>query len=67
MANLDGYELNAGVNISILAGSVGAGQLKFTSVQPPVGQFSINLDHRYFGDEAQGGKQLWSPGDQGIQ
>ena len=45
-------ELNAGVNISLLGGSVGAGQLKFTGIQPPVNEFSINLDHRYFGDEA---------------
>jgi hypothetical protein len=46
------FELNTGVNISLLGGSVGAGQLKFSGIQPPVNEFSINLDHRYFGDEA---------------
>ncbi|MBK8502577.1 MAG: outer membrane beta-barrel protein [Saprospiraceae bacterium] len=48
------FELNAGINISLLGGSVGAGQLKFSGIQPPVNEFSIDLDHRYFGDEAKG-------------
>ena len=46
------FEFNAGFNISLLAGSVGAGQLKFTGVSPVVDEFTLNLDYRYIGDDA---------------
>jgi hypothetical protein len=46
------FELNAGVTVSILAGSIGAGQLKFTGLNPAVEEFSLNLDHHYFSDKA---------------
>lgn len=46
------FEINAGINISLLAGSVAAGQLKFTGTNPVVDEFSLNLDYRYLGDDA---------------
>ena len=45
-------ELSAGVNVGILVGSTGGGQLVFDSDDPPVESFTLNLDHRYFADEA---------------
>jgi len=46
------FEVNTGVTLSVLVGSLGAGQLKFTGLNPPVDEFSINLDHHYFSDKA---------------
>lgn len=52
------FELNAGLNISLLVGSVAAGQLKFTGTNPVVNEFNLNLDYRYVGDEAREANQF---------
>ncbi|MCB0665098.1 MAG: PorT family protein [Saprospiraceae bacterium] len=52
------FEINAGISISLLAGSVGAGQLKFTGTSPVVNEFNLNLDYRFLGDEAREASQF---------
>jgi hypothetical protein len=44
-------ELNGGFNVGLLVGSSGTGQLRFTGDDPPVDEFSFNLDYRYYRDE----------------
>ncbi len=51
-AKLGRFELDAGVNIGLLAGSTGGGQLTITGTNPSTEPFTFNLDHRYYGDEA---------------
>ncbi|MCB0687886.1 MAG: PorT family protein, partial [Saprospiraceae bacterium] len=52
------FEFNTGFNISLLVGSVAAGQLKFTGTNPVVNEFSMNLDYRFIGDEAREASQF---------
>lgn len=53
-ARLGSIEFSGGVNVGFLAGSSGGGQLTFTGENPVVDPFTVNLDHRYFGDVARG-------------
>jgi hypothetical protein len=46
------FELNAGFNISLLVGSFGGGQLRFTGEDPVINEFTFNLDHHYISDKA---------------
>ncbi|NND05931.1 MAG: outer membrane beta-barrel protein [Saprospiraceae bacterium] len=45
-------ELQGGINIGLLAGSTGVGQLRFTGSEPLFDEFTLNLDHQYYRDEA---------------
>ena len=45
-------EFSGGLNVGILVGSTGGGQITYTSQTPAIDPFTINLDHRYFGDNA---------------
>ena len=46
------FELSTGINISLLVGSFGGGQLKFTGQDPVIDEFTFNLDHHYISDKA---------------
>ncbi|NND30939.1 MAG: PorT family protein [Saprospiraceae bacterium] len=46
------FELSTGINISLLVGSFGGGQLKFTGVNPQISEFTFNLDQHYISDKA---------------
>jgi len=45
------FELSAGVNLSILAGSLGAGKLTYTVQEPTSAEFDISLDYRFYKDK----------------
>ena len=45
-------ELQGGINVGLLAGSTGVGQLRFTGSEPIFDEFILNLDHQYYSDKA---------------
>lgn len=45
-------EIQGGVNVGLLAGSTGVGQLRFTGSEPIFDEFTLNLDHQYYKDKA---------------
>ncbi len=45
-------EINGGINFGLLVSATGGGQLTYDSDNPPIDPFMLNLDHRYFADEA---------------
>ena len=51
-ATIGRFEFSAGVNLGLLVGSTGGGQLKITGTDPVSEPFTLNLDHRYYGDKA---------------
>lgn len=46
------FEINGGINVGLLVGSSGTGQVKFTGSDPAFSEFTLNLDHRYYKDDA---------------
>ncbi len=45
-------EISGGINIGLLVGSSGVGQMKFSGTEPQFDEFTINLNHSYYADKA---------------